>query len=69
MKRASRLEYARRVNRVVDHVREHLAEELSLAVLARLAAFSPFHFHRIFRAVTGETVFGFIQSSGMPCGP
>jgi AraC family transcriptional regulator len=61
MKRASQLEYARRVNRVVDHVREHLADELSLAALARLAAFSPFHFHRIFRAVTGETVFGFIQ--------
>jgi len=61
MKRASRLEYARRVNRVVDHVRQHLADDLSLAALARLAAFSPFHFHRIFRAVTGEAVFGFIQ--------
>ena len=61
MKRASRLEYTRRVNRVVDHVRQHLADDLSLATLAHLAAFSPFHFHRIFRAVTGETVFGFIQ--------
>src|SRR5262245_12688824 len=61
MKRASQLEYTRRVNRVVDHVRQHLADDLSLAALAQLAAFSPFHFHRIFRAVTGETVFGFIQ--------
>ena len=61
MNRASRLEYTRRVNRVIDHVREHLGEDLSLAGLARLAAFSPFHFHRVFRAVTGETVFGFIQ--------
>src|SRR5262245_33508412 len=61
MKRASRQEYTRRVNRVVDHVRQHLADDLSLATLARLAAFSPFHFHRVFRAVTGETVFGFIQ--------
>jgi AraC family transcriptional regulator len=26
-----------------------------------VAAFSPFHFHRIFRSVTGETLFGFIQ--------
>ena len=55
MRGASRLEYARRVNRVIDHVREHLGDELSLAGLARLAAFSPFHFHRVFRAVTGET--------------
>src|SRR5262245_11838829 len=62
MKRASRQEYTRRVNRVVDHVRQHLGDDdLSLATLARLAAFSPFHFHRIFRGVTGETVFGFIQ--------
>jgi AraC family transcriptional regulator len=61
MKRGSRLEYTRRVNRVVDHIRQHLADDLSLATLARLAAFSPFHFHRVFRAVTGETVFGFIQ--------
>src|SRR5262249_15619072 len=30
-------------------------------VLARVAAFSPFHFHRIFRAITGETLFAFIQ--------
>ena len=61
MKSASRLEYVRRVNRVIDHVRDHLGDELSLAGLARLAAFSPFHFHRVFRAVTGETVFGFVQ--------
>jgi AraC-like DNA-binding protein len=58
---ASQLDYEQRVNRVIDHVRTHLAEELSLATLARVAAFSPFHFHRVFRAVTGETLFGFIQ--------
>jgi len=34
---------------------------MSLGALARVAAFSPFHFHRVFRAVTGETLFGFIQ--------
>ena len=57
----SRLEYDTRVNRVIDHIRRHLAEELSLAELARVAAFSPFHFDRVFKAVTGETLFGFIQ--------
>jgi AraC family transcriptional regulator len=58
---ASRLEYEQRVNRVIDHVRAHLAEELSLDRLARVAAFSPFHFHRIFRAITGETLSAFVQ--------
>jgi len=57
----ARLEYDKRVNRVIDHVRAHLAEPLTLADLARVAAFSPFHFHRVFKAVTGETLFEFIQ--------
>jgi AraC family transcriptional regulator len=56
-----RLEYEARVNRVIDHIRGHLSEELSLSTLARVAAFSPFHFHRVFRAITGETLFGFIH--------
>jgi AraC family transcriptional regulator len=54
-------EYERRVNRVIDHIYEHLADDLSLASLARVAAFSPFHFHRMFKAITGETLFGFIH--------
>jgi len=54
-------EYARRVDRVIDHIRDHLADDLPLAALARVAAFSPFHFHRVFRGVTGETVAGFVQ--------
>jgi AraC family transcriptional regulator len=58
---SSRLEYEQRVNRVIDHIRDHLADELSLEQLARVAAFSPFHFHRIFHGVTGETLFGFIH--------
>ena len=32
-----------------------------------MAAFSPFHFHRVFRAVTGETLFGFIQRLRVEC--
>jgi AraC family transcriptional regulator len=57
----NRLEYEKRVNRVIDYVRAHLAEPLSLATLADVAVFSPFHFHRVFTAMTGETLFGFIQ--------
>jgi AraC family transcriptional regulator len=57
----NRLEYEKRVNRVIDHVREHLGEALSLERLAQIAAFSPFHFHRIFRAITRETLSTSIQ--------
>lgn len=53
--------YARRVNRVIDHIKDHLAEPLPLDDLARVAHFSPFHFHRIFRAFTGEPVHAFVR--------
>ena len=57
----SRLEYDRRVNRVIDHIRAHLDEPLTLEGLARLAAFSPCHFGRVFKAMTGETLFEFVH--------
>src|SRR5947209_8378562 len=48
--------YQERVNRVIDYVGEHLDGDLSLARLSRVGCFSPFHFHRIFHAMTGETL-------------
>jgi AraC family transcriptional regulator len=58
---SSRREYERRINRVIDHVQAHLAEDLTLERLAEVAAFSPFHFHRVFAAITGETLSDFIR--------
>jgi AraC family transcriptional regulator len=46
---------------VIDHVRAHLAEDLPLERLARVALLSPFHFHRVFRAVTGEPLAAFVH--------
>lgn len=54
-------EYTSRINRVIDHIEEHLDEDLTLEELARVACFSPYHFHRIFGALTGETLCRFIQ--------
>jgi AraC family transcriptional regulator len=49
------LDYSRRVEKVVAHIAGHLDETLDLEQLAGVAAFSPCHFHRIYRYVTGET--------------
>jgi AraC family transcriptional regulator len=57
----SRQTYLLRINRVIDHIRDHLTEPLSLASLARVAHFSPFHFHRIFRSLVGEPVHTFVR--------
>lgn len=48
--------YTQRVHLVMDHVRTHLTDDLSLDDLAGIAGFSPFHFHRIFKGATGETL-------------
>lgn len=48
--------YFQRINLVLDYIREHLTDDLSLETLAEVARFSPFHFHRIFTALTGETL-------------
>jgi AraC family transcriptional regulator len=45
-----------RILRVLTHIQEHLDEVLDLEELARVACFSSFHFHRVFAAVTGETM-------------
>lgn len=47
--------YEARINAAMDFVEANLAEPLSLAEMAKAASFSPFHFHRIFGAVVGET--------------
>ncbi len=56
-----REEYISRINRVIDHISSNLDSELRLDQLALVANFSPFHFHRIFKSMTGETLFQFIQ--------
>lgn len=53
---AQQATYVQRINRVLDHIGAHLAEPLDLQTLAGVAHFSPWHFHRIFQALTGETL-------------
>ncbi|MEM7588397.1 MAG: AraC family transcriptional regulator, partial [Acidobacteriota bacterium] len=50
-----------RMNRVMDYVRDNPAGDHSVETLAGIAYFSPFHFHRAFKAVTGETVAAFVR--------
>ncbi len=52
-------EYAQRINRVIDYLRGNLGRPVKLKELARVACLSEFHFHRIFGAVSGETLNNF----------
>jgi AraC-like DNA-binding protein len=53
---ATELDYSQRLVRVLVHVHEHLDDPLPLDDLAAIAHFSPFHFHRIFSGMIGESV-------------
>jgi len=54
-KEKSRQEYKSRINRVMDFVDKNLDHSLDLKQLADISHFSPYHFHRLFTAITGET--------------
>ncbi len=47
--------YEDRVLRVLSYIHDNPAGDLSLDALADVAAMSRFHWHRVFRALTGET--------------
>lgn len=53
--------YIERINLAIDHVISHLAEPLRLSDVARAAMFSPYHFHRVFQAIVGETLADFVK--------
>src|ERR1019366_6257689 len=48
--------YQERILRVQVYIQTHLDDPLTLDDLARVACFSPYHFHRIFRGLVGEPV-------------
>jgi AraC family transcriptional regulator len=48
-------DYEARLRRVLDHIHDDPAADLSLDALADVAALSRFHFHRVYTSVVGET--------------
>lgn len=61
MRPETRATYEERILRVQSYLNTRLDEEMRLDDLAGVACLSPFHFHRIFRGMTGETVGGYVR--------
>lgn len=57
----TRAAYVQRVNLAIDYVFAHLGEPLRLEAVSRAASLSPFHFHRVFQAIVGETLADFVK--------
>ncbi len=57
----STMDYRKRVCQAMNYISQNLDRNLSLEEIAEASAFSMFHFHRIFKAVVGETVAAFTR--------
>ncbi len=56
-----RVDYRKRLVPVIRYLEQHFNEPLNLLEVAALANLSPYHFHRTFKAVQGETLADFIR--------
>ena len=54
-------DYKNRINRVFEFIDQNLESDLSLNTVSEIAFFSPFHFHRIFKFVTEETLNEYVK--------
>jgi AraC family transcriptional regulator len=59
-KSATKAIYHERINRVLWHIDRNLGEKMDLEMLAEMAHFSPFHFHKIMRAYLRESLGSYI---------
>ncbi|OLQ71159.1 AraC family transcriptional regulator [Photobacterium proteolyticum] len=55
------MDYLQRLTPVIRYLEQHYAESVNLQQVAAMANLSPHHFHRIFKAVTGETLANHIK--------
>lgn len=56
MRDATKENYHERILKVLLYIQNHLYEPMNIEDLAAVAYFSPYHFHRVFRGMVGETL-------------
>lgn len=55
------MDYTERLKKVTDYIGQHLDDDLSLERLSDVACFSKHHFHRIFTAMTGLSLYQYVR--------
>lgn len=53
---STQMSYEKRMARVFDYVHSHLDEQLDLNSLAEIACTSPYHWHRVYQSMNGESI-------------
>ena len=54
-------EYLQRINKVFLYIDQNIKDKLTLETVAAQAHYSPYHFHRIFKAIAGEPLNAYIS--------
>ncbi len=47
------------MNKVIQHIEDSLDSEINIYKLSKIACYSEFHFHRLFRSYIGESVYAY----------
>ena len=55
------MSYLAKIQRSIDFIEDHLQEDLSLVQVAKVVAFSPYHFHYVFGTTVGESFKDYIR--------
>ncbi len=53
-------DYIKNIDLAISFIDNNLDTELTLETIAKTALYSPYHFHRIFKAIIGETLYEYI---------
>ena len=53
---STKMEHVARIVRAISYIEDHLYEEVTVEQVAKVACYSRFHFSRIFKAITGESI-------------
>ncbi|WDV47966.1 GyrI-like domain-containing protein [Clostridiaceae bacterium M8S5] len=54
-------EYISKINLVQDYIENNLEKNLTLDNLSKIANYSPYHFHRLFKNYTRESLYSYIK--------
>ncbi len=61
VKQTNKAFYEQRLNLIIEHIHNNLDTKIDIKTLAEISHFSPFHFHRISRALLGEPIGAYIS--------
>ncbi len=60
-KQSNKAFYEQKLNHIIEYIHHNLDSKIDIKTLAEISHFSPFHFHRISRALLGEPIGAYIS--------